>query len=207
MANVPAPAQGTPGVKERDDAARMPPPPTLPAPVRGAPAPPAPEPADKFLTRLWEEAERQRATGYTPVVRPGQKTLAKETTFRGCRFIKVRRAGEGGFSTVWHVRGPTAIPTGTAEDSALAAVDEAQQGHYAMKQVSLKRLEEQSRQELIQEAELLEQLAHKPGNGRYILRYFGHRLNRDTLKIILELGDTDFSHVPVSYTHLRAHET
>ena len=35
--------------------------------------------------------------------------------------------------------------------------------------------------------ELLEQLAQKPGHEQYILRYFGHRLNRDTLKIVRTL--------------------
>ena len=36
-------------------------------------------------------------------------------------------------------------------------------------------------------AQLLEQLAQKPGHEQYILRYFGHRLNRDTLKIVRTL--------------------
>ena len=63
-------------------------------------------------------------------------------------------------------------------------VDDEHQGYFAMKQVSLRRLEPESRDELVQEAQLLEQLAQVPGNEKYILRYFGHRLNRDTLKIV-----------------------
>ena len=128
------------------------------------------------------------------------------TQFRGCRFLKVQRAGEGGFSTVWQVRGPTAIPAAEqgGEVVRMEEVDESRQGYFAMKQVSLRRLEPESRDELIQEAQLLEQLAQQPGHERYILRYFGHRLNKDTLKIVrgeraltqlLELGEMDFSSV------------
>lgn len=117
----------------------------------------------------------------------------------------MRRAGEGGFSTVWQVRGPTAIPAAEqgGEVVRIEEVDESRQGYFAMKQVSLRRLEPESRDELIQEAQLLEQLAQQPGHERYILRYFGHRLNKDTLKIVrgnaltqlLELGEMDFSSV------------
>ena len=119
----------------------------------------------------------------------------------------MRRAGEGGFSTVWQVRGPTHVPAAVPGDDPAAVrmepVSERAQGYYAMKQVSLRRLEPESRDEVVQEAQLLEQLAQKPGHEAYILRYFGHRLNRDTLKIVrrvthtqlLELGDMDFGHL------------
>ena len=158
------------------------------------PAAPAPEDearAFDYLQLMWEEAERQHQAGFVPSNPHHQKSMAKETTFRGCRFIKVRRAGEGGFSTVWQVHGPVAIPAAMpdAEPDAvrMESVDERQQGYFAMKQVSLRRLEPESRDELVQEAQLLEQLAQKPGHEQYILRYFGHRLNRDTLKIVRTL--------------------
>lgn len=87
---------------------------------------------------------------------------------------------------MWQVRGPTAIPAAVQGDEAirLEEVDESRQGYFAMKQVSLRRLEPESRDELIQEAQLLEQLAQQPGHEQYVLRYFGHRLNKDTLKIV-----------------------
>ena len=158
--------------------------------------PAAPVPEDEarafdYLQLMWDEAERQHQAGFVPSNPHHQKSMAKETTFRGCRFIKVRRAGEGGFSTVWQVHGPVAIPAAVpdAEPDAvrMESVDERQQGYFAMKQVSLRRLEPESRDELVQEAQLLEQLAQKPGHEQYILRYFGHRLNRDTLKIVRTL--------------------
>ena len=92
---------------------------------------------------------------------------------------------------MWQVHGPVAIPAAVpdAEPDAvrMESVDARQQGYFAMKQVSLRRLEPESRDELVQEAQLLEQLAQKPGHEQYILRYFGHRLNRDTLKIVRTL--------------------
>ena len=95
---------------------------------------------------------------------------------------------------MWQVHGPTEVPAaGPTGEVYMEPMDEAHRGYFAMKQVSLRRLEQQSRDELVQEAQLLDQLAMKPGNERYILRYFGHRLSRDTLKICLELGDMDFS--------------
>lgn len=144
--------------------------------------------ARDYMQLMLDEARREPAGP----AEPGPSARApKETSFRGCRFFKERRVGEGGFSTVWQVRGPAAIPS----DAGMAEIDAARQGRFAMKQVSLRRLEAQSRDELVQEAELLEQLAHKPGNERYILRYYGYRVNRDTLKIMLELGERDFSSV------------
>lgn len=146
------------------------------------------ERACDFLELMLEEAERQHKTGFVPMHGSQQKPTAKETTFRGCRFIKERRAGEGGFSTVWQVRGPTAIPASVpgAETDAvrMEPVEETRQGFFAMKQVSLRRLEPESRDELVQEAKLLEQLSQMPDHEQYVLRYFGHRLNRDTLKIV-----------------------
>lgn len=89
---------------------------------------------------------------------------------------------------MWQVRGPTHVPAAVPGDDPTAVrmepVSERAQGYYAMKQVSLRRLEPESRDEVVQEAQLLEQLAQKPGHEAYILRYFGHRLNRDTLKIV-----------------------
>ena len=171
--------------------------PVEPSAPEQAPMPPAaPAPEDEarafdYLQLMWEEAERQHQAGFVPSNPHHQKSMAKETTFRGCRFIKVRRAGEGGFSTVWQVHGPVAIPAAVpdAEPDAvrMESVDARQQGYFAMKQVSLRRLEPESRDELVQEAQLLEQLAQKPGHEQYILRYFGHRLNRDTLKIVRTL--------------------
>ncbi|KOS14494.1 serine threonine-protein kinase mph1 [Malassezia pachydermatis] len=180
------------------------------------PNPPAPsmDRALDFLQLMWEEAARQHASGFTPSNPHQQKSMAKETTFRGCRFYKVCRAGEGGFSTVWQVKGPAAIPAaiqeGDSEAVRMEPVDDEHQGYFAMKQVSLRRLEPESRDELVQEAQLLEQLAQVPGNEKYILRYFGHRLNRDTLKILLELGDMDFSHLlkvkaPLSFSDIRTY--
>lgn len=168
-----------------------------PAPVPAAPDPPlsAPLPAPDsderacdYLQLMLDEAERQHLAGYTPANPHNQKSMAKETTFRGIRFIKVRRAGEGGFSTVWQVRGPTAIPAAVpgavADEVRMEPVDERRQGYFAMKQVSLRRLEPESRDELVQEAQLLEHLAQQPGHEHYVLRYFSHRVNRDTLKIV-----------------------
>ncbi|WFD44556.1 dual-specificity kinase [Malassezia psittaci] len=160
-----------------------------------------------FFQEMLLEAKRQGEAHYTPQMPPGEKCSARETTvsgdytdvfqFRGCRFIKVRRAGEGGFSTVWQVRGPTSIPRGShgVDNESMETIPESRQGYFAMKQVSLRRLEPESRDELVQEAQLLEQLAQQPGHEQYILRYFGHRLNKDTLKILLELGEMDFSSV------------
>ncbi|WFC96575.1 dual-specificity kinase [Malassezia brasiliensis] len=155
---------------------------------------PSPEPVD-FLHQMLIEAERQGRAQYTPPQRAGQKPMAKETT--------------GGFSTVWQVRGPTAIPAAEqgGEVVRMEEVEESRQGYFAMKQVSLRRLEPESRDELIQEAQLLEQLAQQPGHEHYILRYFGHRLNKDTLKILLELGEMDFSsvlkaHGPLTHTQI-----
>ena len=69
-------------------------------------------------------------------------------------------------------------------DRRMEPVEENRQGFFAMKQVSLRRLEPESRDELVQEAKLLEQLSQMPDHEQYVLRYFGHRLNRDTLKIV-----------------------
>lgn len=166
------------------------------APATIPPAPTTDDHALDFLQRLWDEAAEQHRTGFVPANPYQQKASTKETTvrgenlcqFRGCRFIKVRRAGEGGFSTVWQVRGPTHVPAIVPGEDPSAVrmepVNERAQGYYAMKQVSLRRLEPESREEVVQEAQLLEQLAQKPGHEAYILRYFGHRLNRDTLKIV-----------------------
>ncbi len=101
---------------------------------------------------------------------------------KGIKFRKVRKAGEGGFSTVWVVRGPIERPDSKEE------VPEEQQAYYAMKQVNLKKLEPQSREEVLKEAEHLEALARRPGYDKYMLRYFAHKANDSHLKIVSSIG-------------------
>ena len=97
---------------------------------------------------------------------------------KGFKFHKVRKAGEGGFSTVWVVRGPIE-KLDTKEE-----IPEEHQAFYAMKQVNLKKLEPQSREEVLQEAEYLASLATEPGYDKYMLRYFAHKSNDSHLKIV-----------------------
>ena len=61
---------------------------------------------------------------------------------------------------------------------------EDQQAFFAMKQVNLKKLEPQSREEVLKEAEYLEALARIPNYDRYMLRYFAHKSNENHLKIV-----------------------
>ncbi|CAO1617872.1 unnamed protein product [Sympodiomycopsis kandeliae] len=147
---------------------------------------------DRYVHAALEEAQRQRHNGCKFAENPVGKVLAnqKETKFRGAKYLKVSRAGEGGFSTVFQVVGPVSIPT---IHGGVEPVPPELQAHFAMKQVSLKKLEQSSRDELLQEAELLETLAQVDDSDRYVLRYFGHKHSGDTLKILMELGEMDFN--------------
>lgn len=147
---------------------------------------------DPYVRAALDEAERQRHNGCNFGEHMVGKVMSnrKETKFRGAKYMKVSRAGEGGFSTVFQVLGPVSIPT---MDGGSEAVPPELQAHFAMKQVSLKRLEQSSRDELLQEAQLLESLAEAPDSDKYVLRYFGHKHSGDTLKILMELGEMDFN--------------
>lgn len=120
----------------------------------------------------------------------------KPTTVNGLRYRKIRKAGEGGFSTVWVVRGPFERAD-TKEEYA-----DHQQAFFAMKQVNLKKLEPQSRADVLKEAEHLEALSRRPGYDKYMLRYFAHKANDSHLKIVRDLFvpgprvKTDFSLLP-----------
>ncbi|KAE8217757.1 hypothetical protein CF319_g8224 [Tilletia indica] len=157
----------------------------------------------KMLDLVLSEGQRQSAEAthrggrYGEGIQSAIDALRKNdnprtTAFRGAKYFKVKRAGEGGFSTVWSIRGPIAIP---AEDGSqeMIPVPESQQGWFALKQVSLRKLEMQSREEVIKEAALLESLAMKEGNEQFLLRYFGHKVTSGNLKILVELGDCDFN--------------
>lgn len=145
---------------------------------------------DRYVHAALEEAQRQRQNGCHFAQHPVGKVLTneKETKFRGAKYMKVSRAGEGGFSTVFQVVGPVAIPTLTG---GLEPVPPQLQAHFAMKQVSLRKLEQSSRDELLQEAELLETLAQVDESDKYVLRYFGHKHSGDTLKIVSAARRTD----------------
>jgi hypothetical protein len=86
---------------------------------------------------------------------------------------------------VWAVRGPlnraVALPDGSIS---IEAVPEAHTGLFAMKHISLKRLEPHCRTELLKEVETLQALAQEEGNERHILKYFGHKLSGSALKIV-----------------------
>lgn len=147
---------------------------------------------DPYVQAALEEAQRQRHNGCNFGESLVGKPLSsrKETKFRGARYLKLSRAGEGGFSTVFQVLGPLSIPTIHGD---FVDVPSELQAHFAMKQVSLKKLEQSSRDELLQEAELLENLAVAEDSDKYVLRYFGHKHSGDTLKILMELGEMDFN--------------
>ncbi|KAN0063737.1 Serine/threonine kinase mps1 [Thecaphora frezii] len=144
---------------------------------------------------IWGEAERQLAQ---PLANHGNlmelvKGPPKATAMQGLKYRKVKKAGRGGFSVVWVVRGPLYEPSPTNPQE-VEEVPEHRQAFFALKQVSLKEVEsEQNRQELISEANTLRTLANLEGSEKYLLRYFGHRVSNDKLKILLELGDGDFN--------------
>ncbi|KAL9938228.1 hypothetical protein V8E36_002851 [Tilletia maclaganii] len=157
----------------------------------------------KMLEAVLSEGQRQSAEAaarggrYGEGIQSAIDALRKDrsprtTTFRGAKYYKVKRAGEGGFSTVWSIRGPIVIPRDDNSQE-MVPVPEHQQGWFALKQVSLRKLEIQSREEVIKEAALLESLAMKEGNEQFLLRYFGHKVTAGNLKILVELGDCDFN--------------
>ncbi|CAD6884805.1 unnamed protein product [Tilletia controversa] len=157
----------------------------------------------KMLDLVLSEGQRQSAEAAQRGGRYGEGIQAaidalrknanpRTTAFRGAKYLKVKRAGEGGFSTVWSIRGPVAIPSEDGSQE-MIPVPESQQGWFALKQVSLRKLEMQSREEVIKEAALLESLAMKEGNEQFLLRYFGHKVTSGNLKILVELGDCDFN--------------
>ncbi|KAK0557158.1 Serine/threonine kinase mps1 [Tilletia horrida] len=157
----------------------------------------------KMLDLVLSEGQRQTAEAKARGGRYGEGIQAaievlrrtenpKTTVFRGAKYYKVKRAGEGGFSTVWSIRGPIAIPSEDGSQQ-MIPVPEHQQGWFALKQVSLRKLEMQSREEVIKEAALVESLAMKEGNEQFLLRYFGHKVTAGNLKILVELGDCDFN--------------
>ncbi|UZJ55868.1 hypothetical protein CBS101457_005188 [Exobasidium rhododendri] len=146
-----------------------------------------------FMAQVRLEAERQRGQGHLERLssRPSKDL---ETKFNGFKFKKVRKAGEGGFSTVWQVRGPTAIPDPTQPGNYID-VPESEQAYFAMKQVTLKKMEKISREEVLEECNLLQSLAEKRNNEDFILRFFGWKSSTGSLKILLELGEYDFNHI------------
>lgn len=159
---------------------------------------------DRFFDMMIQEGFRQHNSSTfdsTPLVGNKDPAECKDTILNHNKFKKLRRIGEGGFSTVWSVKGPQfqiqqAVDPATGELVAMKIpVPDENQAYFAMKQVNLKKLEPQSKAELIQEAELLDQLSQKEGNDRYILRYFGCRIGKDSMKILLEVGERDFSNV------------
>ena len=144
---------------------------------------------------IWGEAARQREQPLTnhSSLMEFVKGPPKATAMQGLKYRKVRKAGRGGFSVVWVVRGPLYEPSAN-NPAELEEVPEERQAFFALKQVSLKEVEsEQNRQELISEANTLRTLDSLPGSEKYLLRYFGHRVSSDKLKILLELGDGDFN--------------
>lgn len=155
----------------------------------------APGDGDKidFMALVRLEAERQRSR--EPIDRlGGRPSKDLETKFNGFKFKKVRKAGEGGFSTVWQVRGPTAVPD-PRQPGQYVEVPEQEQAYFAMKQVTLKKMEKISREEVLEECNLLLSLAGKRNNEDYILRFFGWKSSTGSLKILLELGEHDFNHI------------
>lgn len=64
-----------------------------------------------------------------------------------------------------------------------------------MKQVTLKKMEKVSRDEVLEECNMLQSLASKRNNEDFILRFFGWKSSTGSLKILMELGEHDFSHI------------
>ncbi|EPQ27099.1 uncharacterized protein PFL1_05383 [Pseudozyma flocculosa PF-1] len=144
---------------------------------------------------IWGEADRQHEQPLASHANLLElvKGPPKATAMQGLKYRKVKKAGRGGFSVVWVVRGPLYEPS-AASPQDFEEVPEDRQAFFALKQVSLKEVEsEQNRQELISEANTLRTLANLEGSEKYLLRYFGHRVSNDKLKILLELGDGDFN--------------
>ena len=146
-----------------------------------------------FMSQVRLEAARQ--AGQQHLERLSNKPSKDlETKFNGYKFKKIRKAGEGGFSTVWQVRGPFAAPD-PSQPGQYIDVPESEQAYFAMKQVTLKKMEKISREEVLEECNLLQSLAGKRNNEDYILRFFGWKSSTGSLKILLELGEHDFNHI------------
>lgn len=146
-----------------------------------------------FMAQVRQEAARQ--VGQEHLERLGNKPSKDlETKFNGYKFKKIRKAGEGGFSTVWQVRGPFAAPD-PLHPGQYIDVPESEQAYFAMKQVTLKKMEKISREEVLEECNLLQSLAGKKNNEDFILRFFGWKSSTGSLKILLELGEHDFNHI------------
>jgi serine/threonine protein kinase len=146
-----------------------------------------------FMAQVRQEAVRQ--VGKEHLERLGNKPSKDlETKFNGYKFKKIRKAGEGGFSTVWQVRGPFAAPD-PLQPGQYIDVPESEQAYFAMKQVTLKKMEKISREEVLEECNLLQSLAGKLNNEDFILRFFGWKSSTGSLKILLELGEHDFNHI------------
>jgi serine/threonine protein kinase len=146
-----------------------------------------------FMSLVRREAERQRSSSFIEQVR-SKPSKDLETKFNGFKFKKIRKAGEGGFSTVWIVHGPYAAPHPSLP-ATYVDVPEHEQAYFAMKQVTLKKMEQVSREEVLEECNLLQMLASKQNNENYILRFFGWKSSTGSLKILLELGEHDFNQI------------
>lgn len=158
-----------------------------------AAAPPTPRSISDFMTLVREEALRQANAPFIEQL-SAKPSKDLETKFNGYKFKKIRKAGEGGFSTVWVVRGPYAAPD-PLNPGAYIDVAEGDQAYFAMKQVTLKKMEQVSREEVLEECNLLQTLASKRNNEDFILRFFGWKSSTGSLKILLELGEHDFNQI------------
>lgn len=158
-----------------------------------AAAQPTPRTVSDFMMLVRQEAVRQRGVPFLEQL-SAKPSKDLETKFNGYKFKKIRKAGEGGFSTVWVVRGPFAAPD-PLTPGAYIDVPESDQAYFAMKQVTLKKMEQVSREEVLEECNLLQSLASKPNNEDFILRFFGWKSSTGSLKILLELGEHDFNQI------------
>ncbi|PWZ03512.1 kinase-like protein [Testicularia cyperi] len=134
---------------------------------------------------------------------------------QGLKFRKPkggRSVGKGGFSVVHVVRGPVCERVKSADNPDVIeeiAIPDEQQGFFALKLVDLKEIEsDQDKLDLIAEANLLRTLADLPGSEPYLLRYYGHQVtgdangNPDKLRILMEVGDSDFSRILANHAPL-----
>lgn len=146
-----------------------------------------------FMAQVRLETERQQGREHLERL-SNKPSKDLETKFNGYKFKKIRKAGEGGFSTVWQVRGPFAAPD-PQQPGQYIDVPESEQAFFAMKQVTLKKMEKISREEVLEECNLLQSLAGKRNNEDFILRFFGWKSSTGSLKILLELGEHDFNYI------------
>lgn len=159
---------------------------------------------------IWAEAARQATKPLAGHEEFEKKLLgaSKCVRMRDLKFRKPkggRNVGRGGFSVVHVVRGPVCerVRSGDSQDVVEeVAVPDEQQGYFALKLVDLKEVEsDQDKLDLIAEANLLRTLADLEGSEPYLLRYYGHQVtgdaqgNPDKLRILMEVGDNDFSKI------------